>query len=102
MIQIPTLRCLVLIGKSRTRPSYILREEYYHLNSEIKVVAPIDPLQGKIYDKPVHSEGQGDYIDHIYNITYVGDDYINPTTGGNMGWWRVSSCTSDLGEALDN
>ena len=46
---------------------------------EIQVVALIDPIEGKRYVEPVHSEGQGDYLDHIYNITSIGDDYIKPT-----------------------
>ena len=66
------------------------------------MVAPIDLLEGQRYIEPVHSEGQGDHIDHIYNITSAGDDYINPTTNGKMSWHSVSSCTSDSGEALQN
>ena len=45
---------------------------------------PIDPLEEKRYVQLVHSEGQGDYLDHIYNITFAGDDYINPIADGNL------------------
>ena len=37
----------------------ILSFEY----SEIRVVAPIDPLEGKRYVKPVHSKGKYSYMD---------------------------------------
>ena len=42
----------------------ILSFEYY----EIRVVAPIDPLEGHRYVEPVHSEGKGNYLDQLYNI----------------------------------
>ena len=66
------------------------------------MVTPIDPLKGQRYVDLVNSEGRGDYLDHIYNITSRGDDYVNPTTNGKLSWQSVSSCTSDSGEALGN
>ena len=68
----------------------------------MRVVVPIDPLKWKIYVEPVNSEGQGNYLDQLYNIISSGDDYINPTTDGKLSWQSVSSCTSDSGEALEN
>ena len=44
-------------------------------DSKIRVVAPIDPLEGQRYVEPVHSEGQGDYLDHIYNVMSSTNDY---------------------------
>ena len=32
-------------------------------DSEIRLVAPIDPLEGQRYVELVHSEGQGNYLD---------------------------------------
>ena len=66
------------------------------------MVAPIDPLEGQTYVKSVHGKGQGYYLDHIYNITSSRDQYINPTANGKLSWRSVKSCTSDLGEALEN
>ena len=37
-------------------------------DSEIRVVAPIDSLEGQRYGEPVNSEGKGNYLDHIYKI----------------------------------
>ena len=68
----------------------------------MRAVSPIDPLEGQIYVEPVNSEGQGDYLDHIYNVTSLQSDYINPTADGNLSWRSTSSCTSDSGEALEN
>ena len=42
----------------------ILPFEYY----EIRVVAPIDSLEGRRYVEPVHSEGKGNYLYQLYNI----------------------------------
>ena len=76
----------------------ILSFEYSYL----RVVAPIDPLEDHICVEPVNSEGQGDYLDHIYNITSPRDDYVNPTAGGKLSRRSISFCTSYFGEALKN
>ena len=71
-------------------------------NDEMRVVSPIDPLEGHRYVEPVYNEGHGDHLDHIYNVTALQEDYINPTTDGNLSWKSASSCMSDSGEALEN
>ena len=63
---------------------------------------PIDLLEGHVYVEPMHSEGQGDYLDHISNIMSSRDDYINPIADGTLSWWSVISCTFDSSEALEN
>ena len=34
-------------------------------DSEIRVVAPIDPLEGQRYVHPVHSKGRDNYLDQL-------------------------------------
>ena len=68
----------------------------------MRVVSYIDPLKGQRYTEPIYNEGQGDYLDQIYNVTTLEEDHINPTTDGNPSWKSASSCTSDSGEALEN
>ena len=68
----------------------------------MRVVSHIDPLEGQIYVEPIYNDIQGDYLDQIYNVTAMKEDYINPTTDGNLSWKSASSCTSDSGEALEN
>ena len=70
-------------------------------DSELRVVAPIDLLEGHRYVKQVNSERQGDYLDQIYNITSTRDDYVNTMTDINLSWRSVSYCTLDSGEALE-
>ena len=69
---------------------------------EIRVVTPFDPLEGHRYVEPVNNEGQGDHLDHIYNIMSSRDDYINPKTNGKLSWRSVISGRFDSGEALEN
>ena len=38
-------------------------------DNEMRVVSPVDPLEGQRYVEPVYNEGWGDYLDQIYNIT---------------------------------
>ena len=53
-------------------------------DNERRVVSPIDPLEGQRYVEPVYNDGQGDYLDHIYNVTSIQEDYINPIADGNL------------------
>ena len=69
----------------------ILSFEY----EEMRVVSPIDPLEGKRYVEPVYNEGQGDYLDQIYNVTAMQEDYINPAANGNLSWKSTSSYKYD-------
>ena len=85
-------RTIIIFKKS------ILSFEY----SEIRVVAPIDPLEGQRYVEPVNNEVQGNYLDKLYNVMSLSDDYINPTVDGNPSCKSVSSCTSDSGDTLEN
>ena len=71
-------------------------------DEEQTVVAPLDPLECQRYVKKVHSEGKGRYLDHIYNITFAMDDYVNPMTDVNISWKSVSFLTLDSREALKN
>ena len=69
---------------------------------ELRVVTSIDPLEGKRYVEPINSEGQGNYLDQLYNIMSLREYFINPKDHGKLSWQSVISCTSDSGEALEN
>ena len=71
-------------------------------DDEMRVVVPLNPLEGQRYVEPMFNEGQGDHLDNIYNVTALKEDYINPTADGNLSWRCVNSCTSYLVEALEN
>ena len=70
-------------------------------DEEMSVVSPINPFDEQRYIEPVYNEGQGDYLDQIYNVTAMQEYYTNPTVDGNLSWRCASSCTFDLGEALE-
>ena len=53
------------------------------------MVTPIDPLEGQRYVEPVNSEGQGDYLNHIYNITSTRDYYVNRMADRNLSWQSI-------------
>ena len=38
-------------------------------DNEMRVVSPIDPLEGQRFVEPVYNEGQSDYLNQIYNVT---------------------------------
>ena len=68
----------------------------------MRVVMPIDPLEGHRYVEPLKGEYHEGNLDTIYNIFSMMDDYINPMTNGKLGWWSVGSYSLDLGEASEN
>ena len=68
----------------------------------MRVVSPIDTQEGQQFVEPIYNEGQGDYLDHIYNVSTLKDDYVNPTVNGNLRWRSTSSYTSDSGEGLEH
>ena len=76
----------------------ILSFEY----DEMRVVVPLDPLEGQRYIEPVFNEGKGDHLDNIYNVTSLKEDYINPNADGNLSWRCSSSCTLESGGAIEN
>ena len=67
-------------------------------DEEMRVVSPIDPLKGQRYVEHVYNEGHGDYLEQIYNVTAMQEDYINPIVDGKLRWKSSSSCTSNSGE----
>ena len=71
-------------------------------DDEMRVVAPLDPLERQRYIEPMFNEGQVDHLENIYNVTSLKEYYINPTTNGNLIWRCVISCMSDSGEAVEN
>jgi len=66
------------------------RREMIFEVGELKVVAPLDPNEGRRYIELV----KGDEIDNMYNMTVRMDNYVNPTTDGVLSWRSISACTS--------
>ena len=59
-------------------------------DNEMRVVSPIDPLEGQRYVEPIYSEGYGYYLDQIYKFNALKYDYVNPTADGNLRWSSTS------------
>ena len=68
----------------------------------IRVIAPLDPLMGPRYTKPIRVEEEAKEIDDFYKMTTSKDDYTNPTTDGTLSWHYASSCTSNSEAGLEN
>jgi hypothetical protein len=50
----------------------------------LRVIAPMDPDEGRRYTKPIREEDCTYELDHIYKLTTRQQDYINPTIDGNL------------------
>jgi hypothetical protein len=53
---------------------------------DLKVTAPLDPTEGKRYIDPT----RGNDIENLHNMITWMDDYVNPTTDGELSW--ISIC----------
>jgi hypothetical protein len=65
------------------------------------VVAPLDPYEGDRYNEPVDEDAQSSVIENIYKIMGHREDYINPTTDGELSWRSVKSYDMDSEDAMD-
>ena len=41
---------------------------------EMKLVAPLGPLEGQRYIEPMFNERKADHLDNIYNVTSLGEN----------------------------
>ena len=67
-------------------------------NQDIRVIALMDPNEGRRYIEPIKDEVVRGW-DRVCNIS---EDYIHPTTDGELGWSSASSTSSDSEDALEN
>jgi hypothetical protein len=52
----------------------------------LRVIAPLDPDEGRRYTEPIREEDRAYELENIYKLTARQHDYINPTTDGNLSW----------------
>ena len=69
---------------------------------QIRFIAPLDPYQGPRYIEPLRVEEEAHNMDSLYQMTANQNDYINPTTEGNISWRCDSSCALDSDVGLEN
>jgi hypothetical protein len=67
-----------------------------------RVIASLDPDEGRIYTKPSREEDHSYELDNIYKLTTRHHDYINRTVDGNLSCRSDNACSSDSKEALEN
>jgi hypothetical protein len=68
----------------------------------LRVIAPLDPDEGRRYTEPIREEYCAYELDNIYKVTARQQYYVNPTTDGNLSWRSDNTCSSYLEEALEN
>jgi hypothetical protein len=52
----------------------------------LRVIAPLDPDEGRRYTKPIRVEDHDSELENMYKLTTRHHDYINPTIDGNLSW----------------
>ena len=71
-------------------------------DAQIRVIAPLDPLQGPRYIEPIRAEEEARNMDSLYQMTANQSNYINPTMKENISWRCNSSCASNSYVGLEN
>lgn len=59
----------------------------------MRVIIPLDLVEGSRYTEPVRDYESDDNLDCIYKITTRDQDWVNPTADGRITWDHESSCT---------
>jgi hypothetical protein len=52
----------------------------------LRVIAPLDPDEGRIYTEPIREEDHIYELENIYKLTARQQDYINLMEDGNLSW----------------
>lgn len=68
----------------------------------LRVVVPLDLVEGLRYTEPVQDYESDDNMDHIYKITAQYQDWVNLVADGCITWDHESSHTSDSNEELEH
>jgi len=68
----------------------------------LRVIVPLDLVEGLRYTEPFHDYESDDDLDYIYKITERDQDWVNPTTDGWITWDYESSCTSNSNEEIEH
>jgi hypothetical protein len=68
----------------------------------LKFITPLDPDEVRRYTEPIREEDRAYELENIYKLSARQQDYINPTSDGNLSRRSESACSSDLEEALEN
>ena len=63
------------------------------------VIVPLDPAEGAWYIEPAYEEEE---LDHIYKLSMLHEDQVNPTEEGMPCWEKDSECFSNSDEELEN
>ena len=67
----------------------------------LRVVIPLDSVEGSCYIDPMHDYDSDDDLKCIYKITAQEQYWVNPTVNGRISWERESSCMSDSNEEIE-
>jgi len=66
------------------------------------VIAPLDPKHGQRYVETIRGGMVVEGLYSPYKLTASVEDYINPTSDGNLRWRGISSYASYSDEGLEN
>jgi hypothetical protein len=74
-----------------------IRDIFFEVG-DLKVIAPLDPSEGKQYTKLVREND----MENLYNLTTWMEDYVEPKIDGVLSWRIFSSCASYSKNGLEN
>jgi hypothetical protein len=69
-------------------------------SGEYRVIVPLDPSEGERFVEPTCLDLEE--IGQLYRTTTHDEDYVNPTTDGELSWQSNNSCAIDSDTSLEN
>ena len=73
------------------------RKMIFEKNS-LRVVIPLDPVEGPHYTELMRNEGSDDELDCIYKITARNQEWVNLIAEARISWGHAESCIKDSDE----
>jgi hypothetical protein len=59
----------------------------------LSFISPLDSDEGMWYIDPIREEDYAYELENMYKLIARQQDYINPTTDGNLSWRSDSTCS---------
>jgi hypothetical protein len=70
------------------------------VKNSLRVVAPLDTYEGGQYNELMDEDAQSSANENVYKIMGQREDYINPTTDGELSWISVKSYDTESEDAM--
>jgi len=77
------------------------RQKIIFEKKSLRLIVPLDPVEGAHYNELVHDKDNDNELDCIYQIIVQGQYWGNPSADIRLSWECDNSCTLDSDEEIE-